>query len=129
MPLIDRKALATELGLSPRTIEKWSTRAGFPVHRLGGARRYSIAEVLAWAQRGGGSTARGATTGKLLAPPPTVEDDVAAVERLAKQAIAAGYPAEAVELRQLTARVGASSSIVSSLAIRIRAILGRSAGG
>ena len=106
MPLIDRKALAVELGLSPRTIERWSTRPGFPVHRLGHARRYSLVDVLGWFQRGN-SLAR--------PKPPPIEADARAVELLVKQAHAAGYRTEGIGLKMLVDRVGASSAIASSL--------------
>jgi len=114
--LIDKKLLARELGLSVRTIETWTRQPGFPVHKLGGARRYALADVLAWFQRGH-SRARG--------KPSTLEEDVASVALLVRRALAGGYQTEGVALRGLADRVGASSAIGSTLAAQVRNLVAR----
>lgn len=41
-----RKQLAAELGVSTRTVHRWAEADLIPSHRINGARRYFLAEVI-----------------------------------------------------------------------------------
>ncbi len=46
--LYDRDSLATLLGVSPRTLEKWRRERGMPFRKVGRRPVFLLTEVLAW---------------------------------------------------------------------------------
>jgi excisionase family DNA binding protein len=48
--LVNIKAVAEHLGISPRTIYDWTAAGKFPARRLGGAIRYDLDEVDRWVE-------------------------------------------------------------------------------
>ena len=43
-----RDQIAHELGITPRTLQRWQNEEGLPVIKVGRFRRYSRASVAAW---------------------------------------------------------------------------------
>jgi hypothetical protein len=110
MGYLTGRQLATELGLSPRTIEKWTrTRPGFPVRRFGTCCRYLLEDVVAFLDHGAAPP-----------PPPRIaQGDALELSTLISRA-PGSYRSEANELRAVADRHGAATALRSPQADRIR---------
>ncbi len=50
--LIDSRQAASMLGIAPRTLDKYRNLGAIPSVQIGTARRYRVAELLAWVAAG-----------------------------------------------------------------------------